>query len=285
MIEENKRELISALIDNELSESEKNSLLAEAKINNEIATEIERQQRFKHVISTKFKRVSVPDSLKSRIQVALANEMAKSSAEPENSTVTDKSVVTPITDLNQKAPKQRAWLLVAAIILLAALLYLSRIDSTSVTDEFTSVEFISFQHFVNHNGMFVGRANEVESTEDARNYLKEHYSCNITVPELDGVEFAGVLYVDFHDGFHTPLLSYKVDEDDYIYIFAFELKNLDSLAEIQRDPEAVRAIVRHNDVFTVTFNGHDVVSWKWDDVWYSAVSKHQGDVIAAMLPH
>jgi hypothetical protein len=285
MIEENKRALISALIDNELSHSEKEILLAEAEINGEIATEIERQRKFKEIIVAKYKRVPLPDESKSRILSALAVEMATAAKESETDSGNESTVITPISELNKKAPKQRVWLLVAAVTLLAALLYLSRIDNTTISNEFTSVEFISFQHFLNHNGLFVGRADGIDTTQDARNYLKEHYSCNITVPELDGVEFAGVLYVDFHDGYHTPLLSYRVNEDDYIYIFAFELKNLDSLAEIQRDPDAVRAIVRHNDVFTVTFNGHDVVSWKWDDVWYSAVSKHQGDVIAAMLPH
>jgi hypothetical protein len=30
--------------------------------------------------------------------------------------------------------------------------------------------------------------------------------------------------------------------------------------------------------------GKHVVSWQWQDTWYTAVSNHSGDVIAAMLP-
>lgn len=280
MIEENKRELISAFIDNELNSSDRDLLLKEAESNEEISAEIERQKKFKHCISEKVKRVALPNDSRQRIMSAIAEEMRKSS-EIINRT---EPIPTPISRLNKKAPKSRPWLLVAAILLLSALIYLSRTDSTTIVD-FTSVEFVSYQHFQNHSGSFVGRAYGIETTHDAMNFLKEYYSCDITVPELDGAEFAGVLYADFHDGFHTPLLSYRVAEGDYIYIFAFELKHLDNLADLKRDPNAVNAIVRHNDVFTVTFNGHDVVSWKWGDVWYSAVSKHQGAVIAAMLPH
>lgn len=280
MMEEYKRELISAFIDNELSSSERDSLTKEAETNKEIADEIERQKKFKQFILTKVKRVPLPNDSRQRIMSALAEEMSKSSELTNRIEPTP----TPISRLNKKVSQPRPWLLVAAILLLSALIYLSRTNSTTL-DDFKSVEFVSYQHFQNHSGSFVGKAYGIETTQQAIDFLKEHYSCDITVPELNGAQFAGVLYADFHDGFHTPLLSYKVAEDDFIYIFAFELKHLNNLTDLKREPNAVNAIIRHNDVFTVTFNEHDVLSWKWGDVWYSAVSKHKGNMIAAMLPH
>jgi hypothetical protein len=82
------------------------------------------------------------------------------------------------------------------------------------------------------------------------------------------------------------VLTYATaDATDLIHIFVFKVDRMDDGISLQRDPDAVAKCSTDPDaVHVADIQGKHVVSWQWQDTWYTAVSNHSGDVIAAMLP-
>jgi hypothetical protein len=157
------------------------------------------------------------------------------------------------------------------------------------TASIVPVENLTEKHYAQHSGAKLPSSFEAASPAQAEQRLLDEYGLDITVPELSGARFAGVSYTDFYEGFYAPLLTYQVgadeNSDDFIYIFAFENKSLDGQQKLAALSEARNAIVAHDDVFVHRVNNHEVVSWQWHDVWYTAVSNHDGEIVASMLPH
>lgn len=277
--QKNLSELITAYADGELSLEEKQALLSLADTDSSVRAAINREVRTKEIVR-QCSKAQVPQHLRQRIQASLAAEQAQADA-----AFRGKSNDTNLTD----SRPNRYWMPVAALLLLSLFLFLVQQYNTNTAPGTDiagySFEELTFVHFANHSGGFIQPVAHADTTYEAQRYLKEHYGCDITVPELKGADFAGVIYIDFLDGFHTPLLTYRTAEDTYIYIFAAELANLDAHPKLYPLEEAFGSIHAHNDVYIKKFNGHDVVSWKWHDVWYAGVSIHDGQTLAAMLPH
>jgi len=53
--------------------------------------------------------------------------------------------------------------------------------------------------------------------------------------------------------------------------------------DIRREEKAAESCTTQTDYFVNDINGTHVVSWKWDDNWYSAVSNHNGHDLAALV--
>lgn len=270
----NLSELITAYADGELTLEEERMLLEHADRDPSVKAAIIREQRTKDIVKTHCRRERVPEQLYQSIQLRLKAEQAEAEAFSQNT----------------RKPENRSnryWMPLAALLVLSLFVYLfQQYNQASGSGELSySFEELTYIHFANHSGGFIQPVIQADTTFEAQQYLKNTYGCDITVPELLGAQFAGVIYVDFFEGFHTPLLTYRTDDDTYIYIFAAELINLTAQPNLHPLEEAFAQIRAHNDVFIKTFNGHDVVSWKWDDVWYAGVSQHDGRTLAAMLPH
>jgi len=106
----------------------------------------------------------------------------------------------------------------------------------------------------------------------------------MTIPHLKGTEFAGLIMADFHSGMQAPLLKYtQSDIGESIYIFAFNLDQLESFDQMKREENAVKSCTTQTDYFVNNIDGTHVVSWLWDDNWYSAVSNHNGHDLAALV--
>jgi hypothetical protein len=278
-------ELITAYADNELTSSESEALLAQASAHPQIKKAIDREIRFKTFLKEKLKPASMPLDVRNKVLSRVKELKQEHLTDQQTENISNTVTSTPITPIKSKKSTYSTWLRVAALVLVGVMLYFATKSTPAPAVQFETVEYVSFQHFSNHNGSFLEPTITAATTTEAQQILKELYGCDIVVPELDGATFEGIVYADFHNGYKTPLLEYMVSEGDYIYIFAFELKDLEKHDILVRDEQAVASIIQHNDVFSVRFNGHDVVSWKWGNVWYSAISHHDGEVIAAMLPH
>lgn len=276
-------ELISAYVDGELHEADSARLLKHAENDERLQRAIESEKKFKKLLKSRLHRVSAPDDLKSRINNLLASEKQKMNAARKESESVEQSSY-PVD--RPSANRNRFLFSFAALFLVGFFLVLVQHFTTSdtVSDALT-VEDLTYVHYVNHAGQLLPGELAAVNTTDAQIMLKDLYGCNITVPELQGARFAGVIYADFHEGFHTPMLKYEVAEGDNIYIFAFESHLLEENPSLIAYDKAAKAIVKHDDVYIKTVNNHDVVSWKWGEVWYTAVSGHSGDMLAAMLPH
>jgi hypothetical protein len=269
----NINELVTAFADDELSEAEKKQLMEEAERNPDVRKSMDDEVRFKNLIKKHVKRENMPEDVRNRLLATVREEAGK------------KAQNIPEADNEKALPKRNTvnWLLAAALVIIGAFIYWFKPAEQKL--QTATVEFLTYQHYQNHDGLLPEPAHKILNTQDAQAMLRDEFNCKITVPELKGARFAGVLYADFFEGFHTPLLGYEVDEGDFIYVFAFELGNLEKYPELARDADAVKNLIRHDDVYIVKIEDREVVSWKWEDVWYSAVSNHDGAVVASMLPH
>lgn len=273
MAESNIHELITAYADEELLDEEKKQLLAEAELNPAIRNYIDEEIRLKEFISKRVMREKMPADVRDRVLATVRNEAAKHEQADAH------------TNSGRVIPGNKVGYMLLAAAVLVAGFFIYWFQPEGEIYQTNTVEFLTFQHYQNHGGILPATLQDVFDTSEAHLMLRDKFGCNVTVPELKGARFAGVLYADFFEGYHTPLLGYEVADGDFIYIFAFELKDLDKYPALVRNSDAVKAIVRHNDVYIVKIEEHDVVSWKWEGVWYSAVSNHDGAVVAAMLPH
>ncbi len=274
-------EWVSAYVDGELSASEEASLLEEAEKDPAIRQAIEQEKILKKLLKTRLQRASAPESLHRKIKVLLSQEKTVQPRAAENYKALNMQ-----QDDQPSASRNKFLLALAAVLLSALLLVLARqgVFTTGTEAEAVTVEQLTSVHYINQQGGRVVDPVQL-SVAEAQQYFKNTYGCDITVPELAGARFAGAVYTNFFGEFHTPLLQYEVEEGDYIYIFAFEKDELRKQKKLIADQNATGAITKHDDVFIMQIEGLDVVSWKWHNVWYTAVSAHQGDVVAAMLPH
>ncbi len=268
-------EMISAYVDGELTKAEEQSLLDQAAKDPAIEHAIKQERKIKEMVKTRAPRISAPESLRQKVDQLLLAEQ-KHTGQASNG-----------TGVNASDSKKSMFMYSLAALFLAAaflvFMYIRTADTESGINSIT-VEELTSVHYINQEGLLVGERINM-SVSEAQTYFHENYGCRITVPELEGATFVAALYTDFFGGFYTPLLQYEVDDDDFIYIFAFEKDDLNKQNRLITDNRAAGAIVKHDDVFIIEVEGLDVVSWKWHDVWYTAVSAHQGDVVAAMLPH
>ncbi len=271
--------LVSAYVDGELSPEENRAFLEVYESSSELQLAVRREKQIKELLRTRIPKTRAPEHLRAKV-LKLISENQSAQGQQQNS----------------NRPRGNNYLLSIAAILLIGLFvaFYSNFFSGSVPDgvdeagvvtaSFT-VEKLTYEHFSKNNGKALPAEVDLTNVAYVQEYLKENYNCRVTVPELEGAEFAGVVYADFYAGHHTPLLSYKVSDDDYIYIFAFPMKDIEQNNYLSRDDNAVRSIVNHDDVYIIDYDGLHVVSWKWHDVWYAGISHHDGEVLAAMLPH
>lgn len=221
------------------------------------------ERRFKAFIRQNCPRQAAPESLKMSID-ALLVEASKEEAQPV------------------RFFGNRVYWAAAAIVLLSAMMQIYTMVTVPSTFD---VEAHAWRHF--NSGM--AQANLIPlgltSTEQAKSKIFEAMGMDVTVPELNGAEFVGLHDVDFVDGYHAPVLSYAAAPGDLIHIFVFNVANMAGGTRLERDPEAVRMCSNNpNAVHVADIQGKHVVSWQWQDTWYTAVSNHSGEVIAAMLP-
>ena len=276
-------EHISAYVDGELGNTDTEKLLDLASRDKSVQKAIESERKIKKLLKSRLHRVGAPSEFKQRINSLIAAEQLKMQSVQMNNQSSSQSS-NPVD--RPSSSRNRFLFSVAAIVLVGLFLVLvQQFNSNSNTLNALTVEDLTYQHYANHSGQMLPSEFEIINTTDAQMKLKEVYGCNITVPELQGARFAGVIYADFHDGFHTPMLKYEVSDGDNIYMFAFESHLLEENPKLIAYGKATDAIINHDDVFITKVNNYDVVSWKWGEVWYTAVSEHSGDVLAAMLPH
>ncbi|MFO7800544.1 MAG: hypothetical protein R6V22_12315, partial [Rhodohalobacter sp.] len=174
----------------------------------------------------------------------------------------------------------------AAVILMITLMTVQLLERSteSFNEEIFVIENISAQHFQNATNATIEPQIEAISFQEAESYLKEHYGLSMTIPHLKGTEFAGLVMADFHNGMQAPLLKYiQSDIGENIYIFAFNLDQLENFDHMKREENAVKSCTTQTDYFVNNIDGTHVVSWLWDDNWYSAVSNHNGHDLAALV--
>lgn len=253
--------LLSAYVDQEADAAERGWVEQKMGIDPSIGAAVVAEKQFKRFIGERCKPASAPDSLRRSIDDLL--------------TEADE---TPVRFFSN-----RVYWAAAAVVLFSAMLYLYQFFVIPSTFE---VEKYAWLHF--DKGMDAGVFLPISETspDAAHGYLKDHMGMDVTVPTLAGAQFKGVQDVEFVPGHNTPVLTYAATNDaDLIHIFVFKVDQMEQNAALLRDVEAVALCSNDPDAVHVSdINGKHVVSWQWQDTWYTAVSHHSGDVIAGMLP-
>lgn len=256
--------LLSAYVDQALPDHERSAVEHWLESDPVARKAYDAERRFKSFVQERCPRAKAPESLYVNID-GLLTDLAQESVKP----------VRFFSD--------RIYWAAAAIVLFSALFGIY--NQILVPDTF-DVESHAWRHF--NSGMVEASLVDLPeaSTAVAKAVIFEKMGMDVTVPELKGASFVGIHDVDFVDGYHTPVLTYATaDATDLIHIFVFKVDRMDDGIALQRDPDAVAKCSTDPDaVHVADIQGKHVVSWQWQDTWYTAVSNHSGDVIAAMLP-
>ncbi|WP_069130847.1 anti-sigma factor [Rhodohalobacter halophilus] len=279
--------LLPAVIDNEVTEQERAAFYEYIKHDPDVEREFYAMLQVKRLLSQHLPKKPAPDYLKDRIMQQLHEEIESEKLRKPG---------TPLNQIGTPLKLQSTWssvlysglryIAAASIILLLTLMVVQLLERStgSVNTNIFVMENITAQHFTNFDGGLIDPDFATESPAEAESYLAQHYGFNLKIPDLEGARFAGIVLADFHDGMELPLLQYIQDSiDEHIYIFAVDLKRLNQSGNMIRDENAAKSCTTQTDYFVNDINGTHVVSWLWDNNWYSAVSNHNGHDLAAIV--
>lgn len=279
-------DLIAPVVDDEASDAERKAFMEYIAQDEEVRQEYESIKRVKLLVRSRCPSVSAPDSLKEYVRTISHQEASLN------------NVDIPIYDMPGGGPadldeestngSNRAWIYsIAATFLIAALawgffeLYQQQ---PAQPQTIYNIEEYAYEHFKKHNGQFVTPNISTASLGSAEITLAQNYDMAMTIPALENAEFKGVVYGEFVPNYEAPMLEYHLpSEDQYIYIFAFKLDKLKEFGRLDRYKEAVEKCNDPQDFHIRNVNGKHVVSWKWDDVWYAAISNHNGNTLASLV--
>lgn len=289
--------LITPVVDNEASEQEKDAFFNFIQDNDEVRRRYESARRVKGLVSSRCPRIKAPDSLCERINMFITSQQLigenSESADPIYDIPCPGSIQEDNKDISSAGSKitldYNNWLFSVAvglfiIFILGGVFYYNQ--GPQISDETTAynIEESAFEHFNKHQGSFIEPSYSTASIASAENELAKNYNISIKVPSINNAVFKGVVYSEFVPGYEAPMLEYYLSSDDqYVYVFVFKIDQLEKFGKLVRDKEAIKECDEPQNFHVRNVNGKHVVSWKWDDVWYAAISNHSGDTIASLI--
>ncbi|MCC5941087.1 MAG: hypothetical protein JJU37_06045 [Balneolaceae bacterium] len=285
-------EILPAIVDNEASSEEEIAFFDFIEIDDSVKKEYEEALRVKQLLKTKYERTKAPEHLVHRIN-KIISALDEESADKEKN-VYSLSSSTPSNKVSPHSSKGKVkigsilrYVAAAAVILFITLVTIQLLDSTaSYEDRFEGfvVENIAAEHFLKSSGQLIEPHFGTHSVSEAEVYLQDHFGMAITVPQISGAQFEGIVMADFIDGFQTPLLEYTQPEiGETIYLFAFDMDKVLGSEELVRHQDAVAACNTDHDFYVAEIDEHHVVSWLWNNTWYSAISNHNGYDLASLV--
>lgn len=270
-------ELITPVVDNEATTAEKEAFYAYISRDLDVRHMYEAEKQIKELIRTKTRKVPAPESLRTFVK-KLPDYYGLVDIPDDNNQLFLKN--TP-----SRGSQFRSYILaIAALLLLSFGLFTYRGGQAPMFED-VYLEPVTLKHFNTHKERSFPMPDFYGITRtEAEAIIEQHMGKNMTVPPLAGAEFHGMFMPTFSGNFETPLLVYRTHEntDDFIFIFAFDLDSMASY--LHRNEEAVKTCQKFEDYHIVNIQGSDIVSWKWERNWYTAVSQHDGATIAGMLP-
>jgi hypothetical protein len=282
--------ILHAVVDDEASERERIAFFQFIDHHPDVKNEFEETLLLKRLLSEKLSKQRAPEHLRVRVlhQLrAFENENVSGQAKPSEN-IQPENQPEPFQQSSQKqAGKTFRILSAAAIVLFISLLTVHLLERIVTNQESTTnfvVENIAAQHFISSGGEIIEPLFETNSTTEAEQFLSEQFEMDVAVPLINGVEFAGVVMMDFIDDFQTPMLEY-VDSgySEAIYLFVFDVDQVIENKVLERHHEAVKTCILDHDFYVTELDGHHAVSWLWNNTWYTAVSNHDGHHLASLV--
>lgn len=277
--------LIPAIIDGEASESERLAFFDFIKHHPDIEEEYESALYVKRQLNKNLKRYPCPEHLKKNVLNTL--EILKKEDSQINREKSEDSVKTNTKTIWHYTGTAMRYASAAAVILFITLLTLQLLDRTEYHTQFTNtvmIEQAAAGHFLTANGELPPLDYSTSSITDAKQYLRDHYGMDAEIPEIEGATFMGMAVGPFTGNYSTPVLAYTQEQiSENIYLFVFDMNMVNSLQNVIRHTEAAEHCKTPKDYFVAEVDNHHVVSWLWDNYWYSAVSNHNGDDLASLV--
>lgn len=281
--------LISAVIDNEVSDEKRMAFMKFIKQNEEVRREYQSIKKIKSLVSSRCPYATAPESLRRYAH----NFCEGSQGEEKDVPVYDKPCINPgrqiqnIGEIKTSSQKDQRWGYSAAggLLLIAALWsFFNFYDPVTNSQQVYNLEKYAYEHFQKNEGQLISPNIATASLGSAEMRLARDYNMPIRVPDLEKAELKGIAYVNFVPNYKAPMIEYYLPaEDQYVYIFAFRLDKLKKFKRIALNQEAVKKCDGPKDYYIHEVNNKHVVSWKWNDTWYAAVSNHEGDTLASLV--
>ena len=284
--------ILTLVIDDEASASEKSAFLKYIKNDSEMKKHYRQLLSVKNLVREKYKKSKAPSSLRQFVihknyasdplleDYSVSQSLSSTDGSESKHDNREKKIN------GKRIPALFRYFSAAAAILLFSILIIEFLDRSVFPDQniVYEVESYAYNHFENHDGGYIEPTFQTASVDIAENYLSEFHSLQMTVPPVRSANFSGVVVSEFIPGYQTPLFEYyQEDLNEYIYIFAFHIPDLEKITNLIRDSAAVGRISSETDFHITEINGKHVVSWKWDKNWYAAVSNHNGYELASII--
>lgn len=264
------QQLITLAVDSRLSVDQKLQFEKYLKSNEVFAREYKEQLLVKKLLEKHKKPLILDDHKKKRIlELAFIEEQANKNI---NSISTSRK-----TPFQNKIANIILTIAAALFITWMGYIFFNGAESKQSFEHFVATEFIS------HNASLISPTWGSENREEAEARIKQEFNYEIHVPEIKGAIFKGVLKVTDRAGNSFPMLEYAQEEiGEVIYLYAYHV-DAENKPSHKRLREAMLKCQNETDYYVSDMQGKHVVSWKWDRIWYSAVSNHNGNDLAALV--
>jgi len=277
--------LIPAIIDGEASESERAAFFNFIENHPDIEEEYQSALYVKQQLKKNLKRHSCPDHLKKNV-LSKIEELKRSEQQIDREVgrYTNESSGNVIWHYVGTAMRYASAAAVILFITLLTLELLNRTDHNTQYADAVMIEQAAAGHFQTAGGQLPTLDFSTSSISEAKKYLLDHHGMTAEIPEIEGATFMGMAVGPFTGDYTTPVLAYTQKEiSENIYLFVFDMNHVDTLQNVIRHTEAAEHCKSPKDYFVAEVDSHHVVSWLWDNYWYSAVSNHNGDDLASLV--
>lgn len=277
-------ELVTPVADGEATEEELKAFFQYINGNPDVKNYYEEELWIKQLLKDKVSFEPAPDHLKQNIAHLIQSQFRLDRKPVENlHPVSDRAGIRLYYGISF-----RIWFTLAAILVIAAFIYIYQYPGSDTEDIrstqtiLPAVEEHVYNHFVTNRGEFIYPDVTSDASDEIHRKVFEEFGYDVTVPLLADISLAGVVYSEFLPEYRSPLFEYKVDDGDFIYIFAFHIPEMEKY--LHRNADAVDYCVSDNAYHITSFGGKDLVSWKWEDIWYVGISNHDGQTFTSLLP-
>lgn len=297
-------DLLPLVVDNEASENQKKAFFNYIQGDAKVKKKYESLLYVKQLLKTKYSREKAPDHLKDKISGILEDlewekeqhskvdnpsENIRQPKTPKQSAYTSTRSEHTGNRVLKHLAKPARYLIAASVIFIFSLLTIEFLEQLSADRILrnVSVEQVALTHFSTGSHKEASFASfQPASLDHASRLLEDEMSYNPRLPEVRGATLRTIYHSPFSGEYSVPVLEfYQEDINETIHVFAFKVDDLEDKRAIRRDEEAVKLCKTYDDYHIKEIEGKHVVSWKWGDYWYTAVSNHNGkDLISLIDP-
>jgi len=274
--------LVTPIVDGEASEQEKRAFFEFIAKNPDVRRYFEEEQWIKKLVRERVRQEPLPPGLKIKIDRCIRDQALEERFHQRN------GFQACLVDSKGSNYKKITIVTIAAAIIISIFLYLFLLQNSELSNEGTQQELMpgleemAMAYYTTLGSGWEFLDISTASSAEVKASVQQHFGFDLRIPELSRAELTGVADLEFMPGFHTPMFEYHVHDAGVIYIFAFVISDIDD--RMERDQNAVDYCVTKYDYYIHTRNGQEMVSWKWDDVWYVGISGQNGETLAGLLP-